>query len=34
VLIRVNPNLHHGFSLIRCFCCECRKEHAPRISPV
>ena len=20
VLIRMNPNLHHGFSLIRCFC--------------
>jgi hypothetical protein len=34
VLIRVNPNLHHGFSLIRCFYGQCRKEHALRTSPV
>lgn len=34
VLIRVNPNLHHGFSLIRCFYVKCRKEHALRTSPV
>lgn len=34
VLIRVNPNLHHGFSLIRCFYGQCRKEHAPPVSLV